>query len=258
MRRLLLPVLLLSLSIGTAEAAHLSYAIHGSVLGLDAEVASIEADLQLEPDAYDVRLSYRTAGVTSLIVTASNASEARGRFDHGAASPTSFTSAGVFRGEQRRVEIAYDQGVPDVRALVPPSEPKRDPVPPAEQRGTIDPMSAMAQLVSTVARTGRCDGTLTTFDGRRVVAFTARTAGVQDLSRTDRSTFAGPALRCDVVSQQIAGFKHDDDEPRMHRPQSSSAWFARITPAGPPLLVRATFPTVFLGLVTMYLTSAGE
>jgi hypothetical protein len=96
------------------------------------------------------------------------------------------------------------------------------------------------------------------FDGRRVVAFTSRTAGTQDLPRTDLSAFAGPALRCDVVSQQLAGFKHDSDEPRLRRPQSSSAWFARLTPDGSPLLVRATFPTVFLGPVTMYLKSAGE
>ena len=258
MRPVFALALLPPLSAGAAEPAHLRYAVHGSVLGLDAEVASVEADLLIQPDSYAVRLSYRTAGVVGFIVTASSASEAGGRFDHGAASPARFTSAGVLRGEQRRVEIAYDRGVPVVRALLPPSEPKRDPVPPAQQLGTVDPTSAMAQLVSTVARTGRCDGKLTTFDGRRVVAFTSRTAGVQDLPRTDLSAFAGPALRCDVVSQQLAGFKHDSDEPRMRRPQSSIAWFARLTPAGPPLLVRATFPTVFLGSVTMYLKSAGE
>ena len=193
-----------------------------------------------------------------MIVTANSASEAGGRFEHGAAVPSHYTSAGVLRGEERRVEIAYARGEPVTRALVPSSEPKRDPVPPAEQLGTIDPMSAMAQLLSTVSRTGRCDGSLRMFDGRRVIAFTSRTAGVQDLPRTDLSPYAGPALRCDVVSQQLAGFKHDAHEPRLRRPQSSSAWFARITPAGPTLLVRATFPTVFFGYVTMYLKSATE
>ena len=67
--------LLLPLSVRAAEPTHLRYAVHGSVLGLDAEVASVEADLLIQPDSYAVRLSYRTAGATSFLVPASSALE---------------------------------------------------------------------------------------------------------------------------------------------------------------------------------------
>lgn len=242
-----------------AEPIHVRYAVYGSVLGIGTNVANVHADFLVMRDAYDVRLDFRTAGVVSTVITAISDSHAAGRFDRGGtAAPAQFTSNGERDRDPRRTLIAYERGEPVIRTLVPNPEPRRDPVPPAEWAGTVDPMSAMAQLVHSVNDTGRCDGHLTTFDGRRVVSFTSHTVGMQDLPHTGHSSFAGPALRCDVVSQQIAGFKHDSDEPRMHRPQPASAWFARIAPDGPLVLVRATFPAIFFGMVTMYLEPLGE
>jgi Protein of unknown function (DUF3108) len=267
MRRIVfLPVLLsLAIPLGSPRAAwaadpiHVHYAVHGSVLGIDTTVAAVRADFLVLPDTYDVRLDFRTTGLVSSIVSANSDSRAVGHFERGGtAAPLQFTSAGQRDGDPRRTLIAYDHGDPVIRTLVPLVENLRDPVPPAQTPGTMDPMSAMAELVHAVNNGERCDGRVTTFDGRRLVSFTSRTAGMQSLPRTDSSAYAGPALRCDVVSQQLAGFKHDNDEPRMRHPQAASAWFARLSPDGPLVLVRATFPAVFFGTVTMYLQPPGE
>jgi len=261
MRRalVLLPLLLVASNPAWgADPIHVRYAIYGSVLGIGTNVANVEADFVVNPDTYDVRLDFHTAGVVSTIVSAASDSRATGRFVGAAAAPAQFSSNGQRDGDPRRTLIAYERGDPVMRTLVPNPEPQRDPVPPSQWPGTIDPMSAMAQLFHAVNTGERCDGHVTAFDGRRLVSYTSRTAGMQELSRTDRSPYAGPALRCDIVSQQLAGFKHDNDEARMHRAQAASAWFARITPGGPLVLVRATFPAVFFGTVTMYLQPSGE
>jgi hypothetical protein len=231
------------------------YAVYAGGLN----IAVIHTDVSVEPGAYRVQLAFRTAGLVGFIVTADLNSVVTGRFDGDTAVPTRFTSTGKLRGGPRDTVIDYVGTTPQVRELVPSlAEDDRDAVPPAQQAGTIDTLSAMAELFHTVNATNRCEGHVTAFDGRRLLSITSRTAGMQELPATDRSSFTGNALRCDLVSQQLGGFKHDADEARMHKPQPGNAWFARLTPNGPLILVRATFPTTFFGSATMYLQPGGE
>jgi hypothetical protein len=93
------------------------------------------------------------------------------------------------------------------------------------------------------------------FDGRRLSEIAATDAGQEMLEPTRRSSFSGPATRCDFEGRLLAGFMLDDDRARAARPQTGSAWMARLLPNAPPLPVRMTFQTRWLGHVTMYLTS---
>ncbi len=215
-------------------------------------VMVITATMDVQPDRYAVRIDYHTAGAFGLLVHSQMDTTASGRFVNGRAVPTQFFAAGHLRGALRVMQIDYPAGEPVIRQLVPLDD-HRDPVPPAEQQGTIDTLSAMAQLVRQVNETGRCEGRINTFDGRRIALLEASTAGIQDLPRDSRSVFSGPALRCDVVGHVLAGFKRDADYAEMHRPQIGSAWFARLAPGGPMTLVRAAFKTPFFGQATLYL-----
>jgi hypothetical protein len=124
------------------------------------------------------------------------------------------------------------------------------------QHDTLDTLSAMAYLVRAVTDTGKCDGTVRTFDGRRVFEIESRTAG-EDILRPDfRSSFAGPTLRCDMKSRQLAGFQHDADEAELKKVLESQAWLAPILPGQPKLPVRVVFSTRFFGAATAYLTEA--
>jgi hypothetical protein len=258
MHRLML-LAVLPLAAHAAEPVHARYAVYGDALGITMNVAIVHTDFLVGPDAYQVRLRFHTAGAVGFVVTANSDSTATGRFTGEMAAPERYTSVGRLRGEPRQTELDYaGNDDPQIRVLIPATEPLRDPVPPAQQAGTIDTLSAMAMLIHAVNTNGRCDGHVTAFDGHRLIAFTSRTAGTQDLPPTGHSTFAGPTLRCDIVSQQLAGFKHDADEARLRRPQSGNAWFARLSPDGPLVLVRAVFPTTFFGTTTLYLQPGGE
>ena len=258
MRRLML-LAFLPLAAHAAEPVQARYAVYGDVLGITMNVAVVHTDFLVTPDAYQVRLRFHTAGAVGFVVTANSDSTATGRFAGEVAQPYRYTSVGTLRGEPRRTELDYASADdPQIRLLIPATEPNRDPVPPAQQVGTIDTLSAMAMLVHAVNTTGRCDGHVTAFDGRRLIAFTSRTAGLQTLPPSGRSSFAGPTLRCNIVSQQLAGFKHDADFARLQHPQPGNAWFARLSPTGPLVLVRAVFPTTFFGPTTLYLQPGGE
>ena len=154
-------------------------------------------------------------------------------------------------------QIDWRNGSPVISQLIPPVEAERDPVPPEEQAHTIDSLSAMAVLLREVTQSGRCEGTMNTFDGRRLSALAAHTVGEEVLPPTDRSIFQGKALRCDFEGRQLGGFVHDTDIEELRRPQHGSAWFASLSPGAPPVPVRISFTVRRLGETTMYLTAQG-
>ncbi len=230
------------------SAHYAAYAKGLNVLRLDAELA-------VGPRDYRVRLTYHTAGTVGVLIRAEQDTVAEGAFVGDHPAPRRFYSAGHFRGRPRVTQIDYPRGQPDIRALTPPNEEEREPVAPAEQAGTIDSVSAMAQLVRQVNATGRCEGQSRTYDGRRLAELSARTAGREVLEQTSRSVFAGSALRCDFEGRQLGGFRLDADRTAAQRPRRGTAWFAAVTPGGPMIPVRMQFETDLIGSLTMYLAA---
>ena len=218
-------------------------------------VVAMEADWDVQPGAYRVHLAFRTLGALALAYRGQSDSVAEGRFDARNVLPRRYYSAGVLRGVQRVTQIDYLGRDPQVRQLLPAGDEEREPVPLAEQAGTTDNLSALALLIRNVNLTGRCDGQLRTFDGRRLGELAARTGPVQDLEPTSRSLYAGPALRCDFEGRQLGGFIRDGDRDTLRRPQRGTAWFAAVTPDGPKLPVRIEFQTRWAGTMTMYVAA---
>lgn len=247
--RVCVAVLLLPIA-ARAEVVQLRY--RGYAAGLN--VVVVDAGLDLTPGRYRVRLNYRTAGTFGAMFPADQEGTVQGRFISGRAVPERFLSIGTFRGRDRIVEIEYPAGDPILRRLVPPAEEEREPVPPPLQRGTVDPLSGIALLVRQVNATGRCDGTGRTFDGRRLVQFTAATVGDEVLEPSSRSGFSGAALRCRFEARQLAGFLREESRERLARPQLGDAWFARTAAAGMLVPVKITFPGRWFGEATLYVT----
>ena len=235
----------------------LSYAVYGRGF----HVLDVVVDLRLTRTGYSVRLNNQTAGFLSVMVRTNVTSNATGRFAPAGAQPgvrpVRFESAGYSRGAQRRTVLDYVDGDPVVRVLT-PVEPTRDPVDPAQARGSIDTLSAMADMMHQVQQTGRCDGQALVFDGLRLSRVSSKTAGRQTVAPDGRSPYGGTALRCDFVSLEIGGFLHNEEEAATRKPQHGSAWVSSIIRDAPALPVRITFENPKLGLATMFLTKAEE
>lgn len=220
-------------------------------------VADVESGFTFGPWTYRMRFAYHTLGVVGFFYGGHELDMSYGAWKGDAAEPSRFLGQGVWRGEQREAELDYQQGTPEVHRLIPPNDTEREPVPDTLRVHTIDSISALAQLIHVVAETGRCDTTVRTFDGRRAVEIQAHTVGMEILPQTDRSTFAGQALRCDFQGRLLAGFRHDDDRRRDGRPMHGSAWLATVVPGTMRLPVRLSFETHWFGDATMYLTGVG-
>ncbi len=234
---------------GTARLSYAAYA--GGFEAMD-----LEAAMALTPQSYRVQVAYHLTGVVGVLMHGEATTTVDGRFQGAAAVPRTLVSTGRFRGQPRVTEIDWRDGSPTVVQLQPPVEQEREPVPPAAQAHTVDSLSAMALLLHQVAASGRCEGAMTTFDGRRLSSLTARTVGEETLPPTGRSSFQGTALRCDFEGRQLAGFFRDADQAALRQPQYGSAWFARVQPGGLPVPVRITFHTRQFGDATMYLTGS--
>lgn len=214
-----------------------------------------EATLRLDPDGYAITLHDRTTGLAGLLLHADVSTAVSGRFDGATPEPVAFASSGVSRGAARAVRIVYPGGEPKVLELR-PTDHDRDPVVPSDTLHSVDALSAMAGLVRLVARTGGCDGEARIFDGLRLSVVSVHTAGPDPVPTGTRSSYAGPALRCDFTSRQIGGFLHNADEARARLPQHGSAWLAAPYPGAPALPVRVVFDNPHFGTATLSLTEA--
>ncbi|MEJ1978973.1 MAG: DUF3108 domain-containing protein [Acetobacteraceae bacterium] len=230
-----------------ARATYSAYA-HGL------NVMRLTTMLDMEPRNYRVEVAFQLTGLVGFLVHGDSKTVVDGVFQGDQAQPRELFSAGHLRGGTRVTQIDWQNGNPVVMQLVPPVEQERDPVPASEQAHTIDTLSAMVVLLHEVAERGQCDGARQTFDGRRLSEISAHTVGPEVLPPTSRSSFQGVALRCDFDGRQLAGFLRDADQADLRRPQHGSAWFARVTPGGPPIPVRIVFQTRQFGATTMYLT----
>jgi hypothetical protein len=235
-----------------ASPERLRFAVYAAGLN----VLDIVSDVTLGPQNYRIDLNFHTAGMFGALFHSDINSFVQGVWNGAMPQPIRFASWGMVRGEPRETIIDYHADQPVLTKLEPLHEQDRDPVPSAMQRNTVDTLSAMAMLVRAVATTGKCEGELTTFDGRRVLRITAHTAGLETLQSEGRSSFSGPALRCDFDGLQTAGFQHDESEAELHRIHRSTAWLAKVSPEQPALPVRVMFETSYFGHAIAYLTTA--
>ena len=236
------------------EPVRLNYAGYAGGLAL----FTIQADLDIAPQSYRAQVAFQLTGWVGALFHAASSTRVDGRFEGANAVPRELFSSGHVRGQPRVTQIDWLDGSPRVMQLEPPVEKDRDPVPAADQANTIDGLSAMAVLLHQVSTTGRCEASANSFDGRRLTRLSAQTVGVEVLEETDRSSFHGPALRCDIEGRLLAGFQHDDGEAATREPMRGSAWFARLAPGEMPAPVRIVFHNRRLGDATMYLVQPTE
>jgi hypothetical protein len=167
MRRLL-ALLLLAAAPAQAEAWRASYLI--TVAG--APVMEAEVAFDLGGAGYRVETRTRPRGVGSLLLRGESVSLSEGRWQGAEARPAYHEARSHWRSGPRRTRLDYGpDGEPRLAVLEPAEDIPRAPLPPGPRAGTLDNLSALAQLARHVRDTGRCDTGATAFDGRRLTRF---------------------------------------------------------------------------------------
>jgi hypothetical protein len=254
MRRWLALALILCVPPTGAVAGSDPVLLHYEAYSHGLPVMRVAAALRLTPSGYGLRVDYHTVGIARLFYSGQESDSVSGAWGEAGPEPRWFLATGTWRGRHRETEVEYHGSTPALAVAVPPITSERQPVPANLLRGTIDTLSAMVRLLRAAEATDRCSMEVRTYDGRRLSRIAATTTEKVILGKTSRSVFAGPASRCAFTGQMLAGFLlgHPADEPA--RPYQGAAWLARIVPDEPPLPVRLSFQTKWVGTVTMYLT----
>lgn len=217
-------------------------------------VMQVEALFDLERPNYLVQTRIRTTGLAGVFSNSNQITSTEGSWRGTDPLPARYRVEGIWRGGKRVVVMDWvAPGQPVVRAIEPPNEAEREPVPPNLQRDTMDALSALAKLTRTVARTGRCDAEAAVFDGRRRADYSVRTEGREMLA--PEGGFGGEALRCAVEVRLVAGLRGDQDPVEARKPQPATAWLARALPDRGPIPVRIELPSRWFGTIRVILAS---
>lgn len=259
-------VLAATLSYGAARAEQNAVTSAATTIRAEGEYAgyvagfnamNLRAGFEIRPDGYRLGTAFTTSGFVGAFMRGDNRSRVEGSWRGAEALPQIYEGGGIWLGEPRHTEIRYPDGQPHLANMMPQIEANREPVPPAMQRDTKDVLSSAAMLLQNVARTGRCEGHARTFDGHRLTDVTAHTVGMETLPPESRSSYTGPALRCDLDGRLIAGFMRDaGPDDMIRKPQHSSIWFAQPQPGLPMIPVLMSFEVRVIGHVNLYLTAA--
>lgn len=195
---------------------------------------AIDLKLELEFERYGISAQTRSRGFIDLLVGFRSAAASEGsRLPHMLA-PRAHRADNEWRGEARRVRIAFGEEGAAASVIPPPELDDRDPVPPALTKGAVDPLSAALQA-ALAAQAGRpCEGRLDVFDGRRRYA----------LHFEDRRREAD-GLHCRLRLERIAGLSHDPWLPVLQPIETAELWLAPLRADLPPIPLRLQADTAF-------------
>ncbi|WP_247875762.1 DUF3108 domain-containing protein [Azospirillum sp. TSH100] len=251
-----LPFLALSTLVAAAEPVKVTYRVFvGGVTALD-----VDATLDVAGDHYRVAVSAVTGGTIGRLFNWRSDSQSDGNVHGDDLRPTSHRQTSLLRGEPRNVTLTYGpQGDVSTSVTPPPETDDREPVPPALQRDTLDPLTAVLDLLFAVGASQSCDRSLPVFDGRRRYDMVFSEVGRRIVDPSRYSIFSGVAQQCRVTYKPVAGYARSSSGGRFWQRNNPAdrppvnLWLAPVAAGYPPLPVRLETDSDF-GSVVVHLT----
>lgn len=188
-----------------AETVNTRYAI--TLIGLPFGSAAVTGTL--EPSGYSITLSAKLTGLASLVSGAKGAATATGTIPDNHVRPATYATTSANSDMTRTTRMSMSNGNVDQAEIVPPwgPYPDRVPVTPADERGIVDPMSA---LIMTVPGTGdpigpaACNRTIPIFDGATRFDVDLTFVGTR---KVKTKGYEGPVAVCAARYKPIAGHR---------------------------------------------------
>lgn len=219
-------------------------------------VLSLVADGVVGKADYRLKSELRTRGLTDLFFRSVIRSHSAGGFAADAAAtdvaatlplPRNFETASDGRWGARQVTIDYMDGDPHQVAANPPyNHDNRAPVSDELRRDTVDPQTAALLSIAAGAGEKSCGGSVPVFDGRRRYNLNFTYLGTDELKTGKQGFYSGPAVRCRLVYERIAGF--DEAYAREHgdgKEHEVTIWIASFAEGRLHLPVRMMADTRF-------------
>jgi hypothetical protein len=224
--------------------------------GLNALKLTLEA--RLGAARYDMGVRLATQGFAGWLVDWRMTADSKGMLRDGQVRPMAAQADSVWRGRSRRQLLEYGADGAVMAKVDPPVDPEhREPVPSAMQGNSMDLAGALLSTLRAVGAKGRCEHKERVFDGRRLYDFSLRHEGEDMLKPNDYSPYGGPAIRCRIKVEMLAGRLWESEESDEDRRRRGDAivWLAPVFENAPLMPVRMQYELRF-GAMTAYLRAA--
>jgi hypothetical protein len=191
----------------TQAASHLSMALTLYAGGVS--LGKVDMDATLHGGDYHVVSNLETSGIVNAFWQAQIQATSSGKFGSKSLEPTLYDSFDTnHSGKKQEVSLTYEKDAP-IRLYANPQfktngyEVKAD-----QQKGTLDPLSAVIYITSGVGASADnpCGVVAPVFDGRR--RYNIELSKIKDTTiKMDNGLYKGKALLCEMKYKQLAGFK---------------------------------------------------
>jgi hypothetical protein len=168
----------------------------------------MDLDTTLRGAEYRSVANFQTSGVVNAFWQAEIQATSSGKVGGKILEPGLYDSFDINRtGRKQEVSLTYDNGAPKLYAD-PIYSTSGFEVKPEEQKNTLDPLSALTFIVSSVAAEAGnpCSLTAPIFDGRRRYDIEMKKVKDTDI-KMDNGLYAGKATLCQIKYRAIAGMR---------------------------------------------------
>lgn len=221
------------------------------------ETIKVSFDTSFRAKAYHMKTALDGQGVLNWWFDWKMSAFSEGRLADGRVIPVRAGADSQWNGKHRQTRIFYPvSGLPTVSITPPAGDDDRKPVPDALRAGTRDLAGAVLTLLSGIGRKGGCNLREPVFDGRRRYDLVMTQLDRVKMAASDYSPFSGPAYKCSLKVNAIAGYKRNRENRRKWRKSdATTVWIGTVFDHVPPVPVRMQLDTV-VGALIVHLVKA--
>lgn len=179
-----------------------------SLYALGARGLDMKLTMRRDAEDLQVELAMRTAGMVDWAMRTEMTGQSAARIGQdGRLMPVRYItdSDGAWSKRLTRMSWGAD-GLPVAELFPPNDEDDREEVPDLLKRDTLDPTMAMVSRVLRGGATPPCTGSDAIYDGRRRYNMHFSAVGPETLKPHNRTAFSGPAFKCMVKLEPVAGY----------------------------------------------------
>jgi len=207
----------------------------------------VRADILFEKKAtkYHTRVQAFTYGFWHKVLPWDTLLESNGRIVKDHFVPIVFHNRDIWRSKPKVTNLRFTKNGDVTPSFDPPDtdNPNKREIVTAEQRhGSLDPVTALLQMLGNIAVEDSCAITVPVFDGKRRFDITGSDQGSDDIDEEDYSAYSGSARLCNADFKMIAGEWKDRKPTRFWQKSDDETgrdpfqiWLARPKPELPEL-----------------------
>lgn len=178
-----------------------------SVYALGAKGVDFTVTAERKAETFEMATAMRTAGILDWAMSFTMTGQAAARIDGDGLKPLRYDIQSDGSWSKRMTRMRWgDDGLPVAEVSPPNDEDDRDEVPDHLKLGTVDPTTAIFARALREGSEPPCTGSDAVYDGRRRYNLHYAPVGPDMVQPHNRTAYDGPAFKCEIRSEPIAGY----------------------------------------------------